>query len=267
MKTKRLSALLWLRHLHSARLTVVCLMALAALVVWGTLYQAQHGLYAGQVRFFHSWILLVWGFVPFPGVKPVLLLLSANLVASMVFRLFRSWRDIGLMLVHVGIAALLAAAGFAHYFAEQSFVTLAEGESTEHSLSGHGWELGASAVVREHVTRDRRRVALPVRIHLVDFSIKRHPGTTIVRSFDTRLHVKGEAIDREVVVSMNRPFRYKDFTFFQTSYAETGTGETCTLAVVRNPGRLLPYISSIAIVLGLLTHFALKSWLLLRTRK
>ena len=57
---------------------------------------------------------------------------------------------------------------------------------------------------------------------------------------------------------MNEPLRYKGYTFFQSSYIEKPEGETSVFAVVKNYGRLFPYISSIVMCFGLLFHLTLK---------
>ena len=57
---------------------------------------------------------------------------------------------------------------------------------------------------------------------------------------------------------MNEPLRYKGYTFFQSSFIEGPEGETTVLAVVKNYGRLFPYISSIIMCIGLLFHLSLK---------
>ncbi|MBD3393133.1 MAG: hypothetical protein GF418_13510 [Chitinivibrionales bacterium] len=362
MNTTRIQNLPAVRLLLSLRTTVACLFLLAVLVLWGTFYQVDHGLYAAQERFFHSWILLVWGVVPFPGAKLVVAVLSANLMLSILFRFVRDYRLAGLLVVHLGIALLFASSAFTYYFAEESFVTLAEGGVTSSALSYHDWELaalssahpraidepdaetvtlagarsgsrlvlqnenlevrvlefhancealgrgsvdslvpkrplaqpaenipclaaevralgdaaGSTRTVRLHgadprpapvvaggkvtyLALRRRRIPLPARVRLVDFTRTRHPGTSIAKSFESRLRITGEGIDREVAVSMNRPFRHGAFTFFQTSYAETEAGEMSTLAVVKNTGRLLPYIASIAIALGMLLHYLFRA--------
>ena len=60
-----------LTRVASLRVSVVCLVLLLILTAWGTVYQAEHGLYAAQIRFFYSWIFINWGFVPFPGAQLV----------------------------------------------------------------------------------------------------------------------------------------------------------------------------------------------------
>jgi hypothetical protein len=72
-------------------------------------------------------------------------------------------------------------------------------------------------------------------------------------------------VARDVVISMNKPLRFKDYTFFQSSYYIAPDGSEYTiLAVVKNAGRLLPYFSSITIFLGLVIHFLV---MLLKRRK
>jgi len=53
---------------------------------------------------------------------------------------------------------------------------------------------------------------------------------------------------------MNEPLRYKGYTFYQASFSENSQGETTDLAVVKNEGELLPYVSTILITLGLIIH-------------
>jgi hypothetical protein len=55
---------------------------------------------------------------------------------------------------------------------------------------------------------------------------------------------------------MNKPLRHRGFTLYQQSYRETPDGrESSTFAVTRNYGRLLPYISTAMVVIGMIVHF------------
>ena len=83
-------------RLASVRISVVCLLLLLGLTAWGTVYQAEYGLYAAQTRFFYSWYFLVGGFLPLPGAQLVLWVLFFNLIASMLFRVTYS-----LSLIHI----------------------------------------------------------------------------------------------------------------------------------------------------------------------
>jgi len=45
---------------------------------------------------------------------------------------------------------------------------------------------------------------------------------------------------------MNKPLRYKGYTFFQSAYERDQSGEEITiLAVVENKGRIFPYLGTI----------------------
>jgi hypothetical protein len=106
----------------------------------------------------------------------------------------------------------------------------------------------------------RRTLTLPIILRLIDFQKTEHPGTSMARGFQSRVVMSTGKLEREVVISMNKPLRHKDYTFYQSSYSQSEQGETSTLAVVRNPGRLIPYIASLVIGLGLIIHFCIMLW-------
>ena len=91
------------------RLTVYCLAFLFVLTFWGTVYQVEHGLYAAQERFYSSWIILIGGFVPFPGTQLVLTVLTVNLTAYLMTMLGKS--SFGILLTHAGLLLLLIGGG------------------------------------------------------------------------------------------------------------------------------------------------------------
>jgi hypothetical protein len=356
-----------LKTAASIKLTVVCLLLLVVLVVWGTVYQADHGLYQAQQKFFHSWFFLVLGFIPLPGTVLVMFVLFFNLVCSLFFRIGFRWSKTGLIIIHLGIVVLLIGGFFTFYFSEESSLMIQEGETANTSSSRRFWELAvweeptremevdvfhvdtegldtgdtihfeeagliletkeyyknctfsgdvvsgtgvinASGIqalkskptaveMAENIAggvfdikpssgtihkqtlllygRDlrptpvkigsrtfvfslrKKKITLPLSITLVDFRMKFYPNSNIPKSYESTVTVKTEGgVERNVVVSMNKPLRYADLTFFQSSYfiATDGT-EYTILAVVKNFGRLLPYFSSIIIFLGMVIHF------------
>jgi hypothetical protein len=354
----------------SLKVTVVCLVILTVLVVWGTVYQAEHGLYQAQQKFFHSWVSWIGGFIPFPGTVLVMFVLFFNLVAALFFRIGLRVAKIGNIITHLGILILLVGGFLTFYFSEESSLMLREGEGSDMSSSRHLWELAVwearagdrdiyaidtagfrpGETIRFHdmdlelkikeyyancnaytanvsspgpdsqpvlnssgiqllkekplsgelsenisggvfivnpgsrtnrplllygqdnaptrVTVEnrnfffsikRKTIPLPLYINLQDFTVKYYPNSTIPKSFESRVSIRAEqGLEREVVISMNKPLRFKNYAFFQSSYhiAPDGT-EYTILAVVKNAGRLLPYYSSITIFLGMLIHFIL----------
>jgi hypothetical protein len=100
---------------------------------------------------------------------------------------------------------------------------------------------------------------LPFSLKLTDFVKNVHPGTDVPSSFESYADFNLGGTSRPVKIWMNNPLRHEGYTFFQASYAQApGMVEKSTFAVVTNPGRLLPYISSILVFGGMLLHFLLR---------
>jgi len=104
----------------------------------------------------------------------------------------------------------------------------------------------------------RERIYLPFFIELLDFKRILHPGTTIPKSFSSEVNLIQDEIPRRVMIKMNEPLRHESYTFFQASFSQSKSGETSILAVVKNYGRLFPYISSLIMSFGLLIHLLLQ---------
>lgn len=345
---------------YSLKLTVICLLLLSILTVWGTLYQADNGLYAAKLKFFTSWIFLIFGFIPFPGAALVMTILFANLISSLIFRIPLTFKNIGNILTHLGIIILLSGGFITFLYSQETVLSLKEGDSSSWSSSYGNWELsvwkdsnnertvsdidlryvspgkkielrqmGLNIKIEEYYKNSlafrntnshspevlnasgiysiekkkeetepsgnipgllfkdirsgknillyggesnptalnsggeiynfslrKRRSRLPLHLKLLDFRMEHYPGSAIVKSYDSQVEIEHDGLKREVLISMNKPLRYKDFTFFQSSYQITPDGtEYSVLAVVKNSGRLLPYISSIIIFIGMLIHF------------
>ena len=352
MKKRARSALLFI---GSPKVTVAGLLLLAALVVWGTIFQAGTGLYQAQVRIFQSWFFLAGGLLPMPGVLTAGVVLFVNLLAATLFRLRYRWSQAGLILIHYGLLLLLAGGFLTLRLSRESYLTLAEGESSNLSSAAHDWEVavwadgggkkvaaadmnrlrrsrplrlepfgielvagsylpncvpsekegsehpslrekpvseepsdnipGGRFLVRSDRSQQReivlfggdasprtvelggtayffslrlRRFLLPATIKLIDFRKTLYPGSDIARSYESRVEIEQGPIRRAAVISMNKPLRLREYTFYQSSYSQgPGGGESSTLAVVRNSGRRLPYLATILIFIGLVFHFLL----------
>jgi hypothetical protein len=101
-----------------------------------------------------------------------------------------------------------------------------------------------------------KRILLPLQLKLLDFKKTVYPGSEIPKSFTSRVEIESGGLRREALISMNRPLRFRGYTFYQSSYGEdVQRGANSTFAVVKNAGRWLPYISSALIFLGLVLHF------------
>lgn len=103
----------------------------------------------------------------------------------------------------------------------------------------------------------RRHYPLSFSLTLNKFVRELHPGTEVAKAYESHLDLEDGLSSRPVRIWMNNPLRYQGYTFYQASFALDAQGAHSTLAVVTNPGRLIPYISSLMVFGGLLLHFAL----------
>jgi hypothetical protein len=102
-----------------------------------------------------------------------------------------------------------------------------------------------------------KRIYKPYSIQLLDFRHDRYLGTDTPRNFSSLVHLVDptQNEDREVLIYMNNPLRYRGETFYQASFKQGDTGTV--LQVVRNPGWLLPYVACTLGALGMLIHFGM----------
>ena len=112
-----------------------------------------------------------------------------------------------------------------------------------------------------------KKTYLPYTLTLLDFRHDRYPGTNIPMNFSSKVRVEhpGKGDAQEVMVFMNNPLRYEGLTFYQASFAKQDTASM--FQVVRNPGRLLPYIACILVSIGLLYQFGWVAYRSIRRAK
>ncbi len=353
----------FVRVFSSLKLTVVCLALLFILTAWGTIYQTDFGLYPAQERFFHSWFFFIYDLIPFPGAQLVMWVLAINLFVAAIPRILNGFQQFGLVLIHAGLIIMLLGGFLTYYFAQESVLSLKEGEEQNvssdyrafelsvwekpqsgqrkvHSVDSRDFEVGVpfrmpnlpaqltienfeansrpqrnpnlevplinasglnslvalepdpdpgqnypgiilsvagpddekktlllhgmeirpteielGGVIYGFALR-RLRHPLPLSIKLIDFVKEDHPGTSMASNYESTVEIDTGTMRRKVRIFMNNPLRYKDFTFFQSSFSINRDGtENSVFSVVENKGRLFPYISCAIIGFGLLFHF------------
>ncbi|MCC7375716.1 MAG: cytochrome c biogenesis protein ResB [Verrucomicrobiales bacterium] len=101
-----------------------------------------------------------------------------------------------------------------------------------------------------------RRQYLDFSLTLMDFRHDKYTGTEIPKNFSSQVRLQNPRTgeDREVLIYMNNPLRYKGLTFYQASFDKTDDRVTI-LQVVRNPAWLTPYFACIIVGVGLVIQF------------
>jgi len=115
---------------------------------------------------------------------------------------------------------------------------------------------GKDVVVQYH----RDSLMLPFDIYLDKFTMGTNPGTQQAASFTSNVTVKDPNQDeqKKAVISMNEPLKYGGYYFYQASYQLTpGEPAVSVLAVNFDPGRVLKYLGSLIMTLGISLMFYL----------
>ena len=136
-------------------------------------------------------------------------------------------------------------------------VSNAISEPQAFTLNGHTYEL----VLRQ------RRFYKQFALSLLHFTHDRYAGTDIPKNFASQIRLIDfeRKEDREVLISMNDPLRYRGFTFYQSGF--DNDDKTTILQVVKNPTMILPYIACGLVALGLVTQFSMHLFGFVRKRK
>jgi len=155
------------RLLSSYGLACFLLLNLFLLTLFGTLYQVDNGLYVAQKRYFESWWVVQRSPVPLvmPGGLTCMGLLSLNLFLGGLVRIRKSARTAGVIVIHLGVALLLASGLVKLQFSDDGNLRLYEGEQSDEFESYYLWEVAvwdaaATGPVEEHLIPHEQLVDL-----------------------------------------------------------------------------------------------------------
>ncbi len=113
----------------------------------------------------------------------------------------------------------------------------------------------------------QKRYQLPFSITLKKFDKEFHPNTEIAKKYQSLVELDHDGVSREILIFMNNPLRFQDYALYQASYSVDQMGrERSTLAVVKNAGRMLPYVASLLTFAGMVVHFLVMALIKERTK-
>lgn len=102
-----------------------------------------------------------------------------------------------------------------------------------------------------------RRTYKPYTLHLKDFRFDKYVGTMTAKNFSSKIRLVDPEhnVDREVLVWMNNPLRYRGETLYQAKFTPDEGGTV--LQVVENRGWMVPYVGCMIVAVGMLAQFGL----------
>lgn len=134
-----------LKILGSYSLSVVLLLALLLLVLFGTLEQTRIGLYEAQQKYFESFFLTHRLFgaipIPLPGGYLLLALVFASMLTGAIIGAPKRMTRPGLLIAHGGILLLILAGFVGHHYAVSGNMVLYEGDTSGSIQSYYDWEI------------------------------------------------------------------------------------------------------------------------------
>ncbi|MEP7014366.1 MAG: cytochrome c biogenesis protein ResB [Verrucomicrobiota bacterium] len=95
----------------------------------------------------------------------------------------------------------------------------------------------------------------PYSVTLQKFTHERYPGTEIPKNFSSRVTLIDPelSVNRDVLIYMNHPLRYRGETFYQAGFEKDDSATI--LQVVHNPSFIAPYLACVIVAAGLLVQF------------
>ncbi len=120
------------------------------LILFGTLYQVDHGLYEAQNKYFSSMFVvhkLGPVAIPLPGGYLLMAVFGVNLVCGGLIRMPTNLRRPGVLITHIGVLVMLISAGVTYHFSDRGSMTLYPGEMSDvfHSYNEWNIEIGKPA--------------------------------------------------------------------------------------------------------------------------
>jgi hypothetical protein len=95
----------------------------------------------------------------------------------------------------------------------------------------------------------------PYSVTLQKFTRERYAGTEIPKNFSSRVTLidAERKVNRDVLIYMNHPLRYRGETFYQAGFQKDD--QATILQVVHNPSFIAPYVACVIVAAGLLVQF------------
>ncbi|MFP6581503.1 MAG: cytochrome c biogenesis protein ResB [Candidatus Hydrogenedentota bacterium] len=145
--------------LASFGLTVILLIFMFLIILFGTLYQVDHGLYAAQQKYFDSvYVMHELGplTIPLPGAYILMVVFSINLLCGGLIRIRKGKGTIGILISHIGIVVMLISCALTFHFADRGHMRLFETQASNEFSSYVDWtiEIGKPGVGAEQFIID-----------------------------------------------------------------------------------------------------------------
>jgi cytochrome c-type biogenesis protein CcsB len=219
--------------ISSYQTSILLLVLYAFLLAVATFIEKYYGTPAARTMIYYSPLFFFLQF-----------LLVVNFVAVFVRKKMWKKKKYGFILLHLSFIVILAGALTSHLFGKEGTFHLREGET------GNQMQVEGRNGTGAHT--------FPFRLELIEFAIKRYPGSSSPSSYESRLIVHEGEKSYEKTISMNNVLDIKGYRFFQASYDPDENG---TILSVNHDlaGRNITYSGYFLLLLGFIACFTGKN--------
>ena len=105
------------------------------------------------------------------------------------------------------------------------------------------------------ITLRPARYYKPYSVTFQKFTHEKYAGTEIPKDFSSKVTLidPERSVNRDVLIYMNHPLRYRGETFYQSGFQQDDSATI--LQVVHNPSFIAPYAACVIVAAGLLVQF------------
>ncbi|MBR7106086.1 MAG: cytochrome c biogenesis protein ResB [Opitutales bacterium] len=226
--------------LSSPRLTLVLLIYSVLLIFVATLAQREIGIAHAQAIYFEGFFgmgKIAGVSFPFIGGAVIGILSVVNIVLSAMRFCKFGVQGLGVSITHMSLALLIISGGLQYFLRIEGSVVLKPSQTTD------------IVVIRNSTSQIKK---LPFTITLLEFKEEKWSGSSIAKSYSSDIVFKRGETSVRTKTSMNNPASFAGWTFYQMSYGKDGSS---VLGAVKNPARLLPWLSVGATFFGMMIIF------------
>lgn len=224
--------------MSSPRLTLVLLIYSVFLIFVATLAQREIGIAQAQAIYFEGFFGIgkIAGIsFPFVGGAVIGIVAVVNIVLSAMRFCKFGVQGLGVSITHMSLALLIISGGLQYFLRVEGSIVLKPSQTSDVVVIGN-----------THLKK------LPFTITLLEFKEEKWNGSAIAKSYSSDIVFKRGDTSVRAKTSMNNPASFAGWTFYQMSFGKDGSS---VLGAVKNPARLLPWLSVGATFFGMLIIF------------
>ncbi len=136
-----------LYFLSSLQFTICCLILIMILLVIGIFYQADFGVFAAKEKIYRAFFIYwksrdaLFSFPIFPGGYFLSSMFLVNLISSLICRFRFSFKKLGILFIHIGLASLVCIELVNGLLSVESLLPIKIGQKSNYSLETNSTEL------------------------------------------------------------------------------------------------------------------------------